>query len=57
MKGKDGSTNSHTFQSGELTKKKKKDILVCYVNCKSNKGTKNNDITSKNQKGRIYGAV
>ena len=25
-------------------------ILVCYVNCKGNRGTKNNDKTTKNKK-------
>lgn len=37
-KGKDRSTSSHPFQSGELTKKI--GILVCYINYKSNKKLK-----------------
>lgn len=29
----------------------KKVILVRYINCKGNKGIKNDDVTTKNQKG------
>lgn len=47
--GKGRTKRTHTLQSEEPTKKKC--ILVCYINCKGNKGTKNNDKTTKNQKG------
>ena len=49
--GKEGIRELTVIPYKVRSQQQKIHILVCYINCKGNRETKNNDKTTKNQKG------